>query len=210
MKTWTEKPQKPRKYERNHLDKITKSIRTCSYTRKFSIQNPKKNHQSLQIISYQNSKVRNSKPVRKSANSTFQWENHNPKTQNSKYRQDRTNPSANPNLIFRIRSKSQTKLIKPYATKISTFRNKNEDRKGHIFKEPKRAKQTHQQIHIWYQNPKQNLAQNQAKINFSKSKSPKLGKPTHHLPKIQPTHNKKMRTWSPNNRLAPNQHKHTN
>lgn len=108
---------------------------------------------------------RNSKPVRKSANSTFQWENHNPKTQNSKYRQDRTNPSANPNLIFRIRSKSQTKLIKPYATKISTFRNKNEDRKGHIFKEPKRAKQTHQQIHIWYQNPKQNLAQNQAKIN---------------------------------------------
>lgn len=56
MKTWTEKPQKPRKYERNHLDKITKSIKTCSYTRKFSIQNPKKNHQSLQIISYQNSK----------------------------------------------------------------------------------------------------------------------------------------------------------
>lgn len=157
MKTWTEKPQKPRKYERNHLDKITKSIRTCSYTRKFSIQNPKKNHQSLQIISYQNSKGTQN-PYE---NQLIQLFNEKitipkPKIQNT----DRIEQTHQQVQIWSSESDQnpQTKLIKPYATKISTFGNKNKDRKGHIFKEPKRAKQTHQQIHIWYQNPKQNLA----------------------------------------------------
>ena len=144
----------------------------------------------------------------------FQTENHNPKTLNSKYRQNKTNPSTIPNSINKIRSKYQTKLIKPYTTKISTLGRKIKTQRT-IFKEPKRVKQ----IHIWYQNPKresfpsqnqnhQNSENQQNKTTPSFNLQIKPNLPTKLLnpaknsslkekekrikiprPKIQPTHN---------------------